>query len=78
MPAKSLAQAQMMGIARGIQKGEVAAKPGSPSAKVAATMQPAALNEFATTPHKGLPKKKRTRKPPKSSMLGGKMKVKRV
>jgi hypothetical protein len=68
----------MMGIARGIQKGEVAPKPGTPSAQVAATMKPAALAEFASTPHEGLPKKKRERKPPKSPMLGGKMKVKRV
>jgi hypothetical protein len=76
MPAKSLAQAQMMGMARAIQKGEMAPKPGTPSAKVAATAAPSDVAEFATTPQAGLPK--RVKVPAKSSMIGGKMKMKNV
>ena len=55
-PAKSLAQAQMMGMARAMQKGEMAPTPG-PAAKVAATAAPSDVAEFATTPQVGLPKR---------------------
>ena len=56
MPAKSLAQAQMMGMARAMQKGEMAPTPG-PAAKVAATAAPSDVADFATTPQAGLPQK---------------------
>ena len=55
-PAKSLAQAQMMGMARAMQKGEMAPTPG-PAAKVAATAAPSDVVDFATTPQAGLPQK---------------------
>jgi hypothetical protein len=57
MPAKSLAQAQMMGMARAMQKGDMASTPGTPSAKVAVTAAPSDVVDFATTPQAGLPKK---------------------
>lgn len=76
MPAKSLAQAQMMGMARAIQKGEMAPKPGTPSAKVAATVAPSDVADFATTPQAGLPKKMKV-KPPVVKKNPG-MKVKNV
>lgn len=57
MPAKSLAQAQTMGIAHAIQKGEMPAKPGTPSAEIAATMKPSDVTDFASTPQTGLPKR---------------------
>ena len=56
MPAKSLAQAQMMGMARAMQKGEMAPTPG-PAAKVAATAAPSDVADFASTPQAGLPKR---------------------
>ena len=55
MPAKSKAQQRMMGMAHAIQKGEMKAKPGSPSAKVAATMKPGDVKDFASTSTKELP-----------------------
>jgi hypothetical protein len=57
MPAKSKAQQAMFGIADAIQKGEMAPKPGSPSAKIAATVAPASVKDFASTPAKALPKR---------------------
>ena len=73
MPAKSLAQAQMMGMARAMQKGEMAPTPG-PAAKVAATAAPSDVADFATTPQAGLPKRV---KPPVVKKKPG-MKVKNV
>jgi len=57
MPAKSLAQAQMMGIAHAIQKGEMKGKPGMPATEAAATMKPSDVTDFASTPQAGLPKR---------------------
>lgn len=56
MPAVSESQQQVMGIAHAIQKGEMKPKRGTPSAKIAKTMKPGDVEEFARTPHKGLPK----------------------
>jgi hypothetical protein len=56
MPAKSLAQAQMMGMAHAMQKGKMAPTPG-PAAKVAVTMKPSDVTDFASTPQAGLPKR---------------------
>lgn len=55
MPAVSKKQAIAMNIAKAVQKGKATAKPGSPSAEIAGSMKPAALEEFAGTPQKGLP-----------------------
>ncbi len=55
MPAKSRAQQQAFGIARGIQKGEIPAKAGTPSADIAKSAEPGDVEKFAATKHKGLP-----------------------
>ena len=57
MPATSIKQQQAMGIARGIQKGEIEPKKGTTSAKIAKTMKPGDVKDFASTEHEGLPKK---------------------
>ena len=57
MPATSIKQQQAMGIARGIQKGEIEPKKGTTSAKIAKTMKPGDVQDFASTEHEGLPKK---------------------
>jgi hypothetical protein len=57
MPAVSKAQQKFFGIVRAIQKGEMA--PTSPeTAKAAAEMKKKDVKDFASTKHKGLPKKK--------------------
>ena len=59
MPAVSKAQATVFRIANAIRKGEMAGKPGSPSAKIAQSkMRLADIRDFARTPNAGLPKKK--------------------
>jgi len=55
MPAVSKAQQQAMGIAHGIQKGTVKPKAGTTSAKIAKSMKPGDVKDFAETPRKGLP-----------------------
>jgi hypothetical protein len=57
MPAVSKNQAIAMNLAQAVQKGEATAKPGSPSAEIAASMKPSDLTEFASTPQAGLPKR---------------------
>ena len=55
MPAKSKAQQKFMGMVHAAQKGE---KPASKEvAKVAKSMPKKAAKDFASTKHKGLPKK---------------------
>ncbi len=54
--AVSKSQAVAARIARGVQKGEVKAKPGSASAEMAKS-EPKELKKFAKTDTKGLPKK---------------------
>jgi len=56
--AVSKNQAVAARIARGVQKGEAKAKPGSASAEMA-KMEPKELKKFAKTDTKGLPKKKK-------------------
>jgi hypothetical protein len=63
MPAVSKKQQKTMGMAHAIQKGEMKAKPGTPSAEIAKSMEPSDVKHFASTPQAGLPQKKRTRKP---------------
>ena len=57
VPEKAVSKNQAVAarIARGVQKGEVKAKPGSASAEMA-KMAPKELKKFAKTPTKGLPK----------------------
>ena len=56
MPAKSKAQQRFMGMVRAKQKGEL--KDGSPAiTKTAKNMKKKDVKDFASTKHKGLPKK---------------------
>ena len=58
MPAKSKAQQKFMGIVRSIQKGEQPASKFSKKAQDAAKdMKKKDAEDFASTKHKGLPKK---------------------
>jgi len=61
MPDVSRKQRKTAGMARAIQKGEMKAKPGTPSAEMA-KMKPSALRDFAKTKEKGLPEKKGKKK----------------
>lgn len=75
MPSVSKNQRKAAGMAEAIQEGKMKPKPGTPSAQMAASMNPADLREFATTPEKGLPakaaQKPRThRRAPKVKMVG--------
>lgn len=55
MPAESKKQRRAAGMATAIQEGKMQPKPGTPSAEMAKSMKPSDLQEFATTPEKGLP-----------------------
>ena len=58
MPAQSKKQQKFMGIVRAIQKGEAPASKFSKKArKVAKDMKKKDVEDFASTKHKGLPKK---------------------
>jgi hypothetical protein len=58
MPAQSKQQQKFMGLVHAIQKGDVPASDASPEAqKVAKDMKPSDVKDFASTSHKGLPKK---------------------
>ena len=58
MPAKSKQQQKFMGIVRAIQKGEVPASKFSKKARdVAKKMGEKDVEKYASTKHKGLPKK---------------------
>ena len=61
MPAESVAQRQAMAIAEKVKSGEMKAKPGSPSAKMAKSMTHEQLHDFAATKEKGLPEHKKPR-----------------
>lgn len=56
MPATSKAQQAVFGIARSIQKGERPAGSG-PSADIAKSVKPKDVEDFASTPTKGLPQR---------------------
>lgn len=56
MPATSKAQQAAFGIARAIQKGERPAGSG-PSADIAKSAKPKDVEDFASTPTKGLPQR---------------------
>ena len=57
MPAVSKAQQRFMGMVYAVKKGEMSA-PSSEVAKAAASMKKKDAKDFASTKHKGLPKKK--------------------
>lgn len=58
MPAVSKQQQKLMGIVHGIQKGTVDPKDvSSKAASMAKTMKPGEVTKYASTKHKGLPKK---------------------
>ena len=59
MPAVSKNQAVAANIAKALQQGKATAKPGSPSAQMAASMSPESVGHFADTSQKGLPEKKK-------------------
>ena len=56
--AVSKAQQQAAGIAHAAQKGEIPASELQGASKEMAKMKKSDLKDFASTPHKGLPKKK--------------------
>ena len=71
MPATSQAQQKFMGIVHGLQKGTV--KPSSVSKKaqdVAKHIAPSDATDFASTKHKGLPKKKKVKEDLMHGQLG--------
>jgi hypothetical protein len=76
MPAVSEKQQEAMGIAHAIQKGEMKAKPGTPSAEIAKSMMPSDVTEFASTPHEGLPKRKKALPPVKR--VGNRVKTEKI
>lgn len=53
--AESKAQQAVAGMAHAIQKGEMKAKPGTPSAEMAKSMSKADVKSMASTKHKGMP-----------------------
>jgi hypothetical protein len=58
MPASSKQQQKFMGLVHAIQKGDIEPSNVSPEAqKVAQDMNPSDVKDFASTSHKGLPKK---------------------
>jgi hypothetical protein len=58
MPSSSKQQQKFMGIVHAIQKGDIDPSDVSPEAqKVAQDMNPSDVKDFASTKHKGLPKK---------------------
>lgn len=66
MPAKTQAQQAAFGAATAIKKGKMKPKKGTPSAKIASSMSLPDIEEFASTPVKGLPKKARKSAPKKT------------
>jgi hypothetical protein len=62
MPAKSKAQQRLMGMAHAIQTGELSPSASPAAAKIARTMKPGDVEEFASTKLKGLPEKKNPEK----------------
>jgi hypothetical protein len=57
MPAKSKKQRRMMGMADAIQQGEIPVAKSPAAAKIASSMNPGDLADFASTPETGLPEK---------------------
>jgi len=66
MPSVSQKQQEVAGMAHAIQRGEMAPKPGTPSAQMAASMKPSDVKDFASTPRNNLP----VRRNPRPKMVG--------
>jgi len=64
-PARSKSQRRAAGMAEAIREGKMKPVPGTPSAGMAASMNPSDAREFASTPEKGLPMKKKNPLPVK-------------
>ena len=62
MPAKSVKQKRLMGIALAIKKDKVPKSYSPEASKAVETMSKKALEHFAKTKEKGLPKRKKRRK----------------
>ena len=62
MPAKSKVQRRFLGIALAIKKGKTPKTYSPEAAKAANTMSKKALEHFARTKEKGLPKRKKRKK----------------
>ena len=71
MPAESKAQRRVAGMADAIQKGEMKAIPGTPSAEMAESMKPSDVKDFAKTKEKGLPRHKKKKPHVKHTNTGG-------
>lgn len=54
-PAVSKKQRQAMAIAEQVKKGNMKAKPGTPSAEMSKSMSKSQLHDFAATKEKSLP-----------------------
>lgn len=57
MPSGSKKQQKFFGIVKAIQEGKTTSKYSKKAAKVAETMKPSDVEEFAATKRKGLPVK---------------------
>jgi Skp family chaperone for outer membrane proteins len=58
MPATSISQQQLFGIARAVQEGKKSPSSVSGAARhIAADVSPKSVHDFASTKHKGLPKR---------------------
>ena len=62
MPAKSVKQRRFLGIALAMKKGKTPKSYSPEAAKAAETMSKKALEHFAKTKEKGLPKRKKRKK----------------
>jgi hypothetical protein len=63
MPPKSQNQAVATNLARAVQTGQATAKPGSPSAEIAASMKPSDMADFTGPVNENLPKRVQPRAP---------------
>ena len=61
MPAESKSQKRLASMAKGVKAGELLAKKFPEAARMAQSMKPSDLNEFASTPMQGLPERQAPR-----------------
>jgi len=67
MPAESKSQKRLASMAKAVKSGELPAGKFPEAARMAQSMKPSDLNEFASTPMQGLPE----RKAPRVRNVGG-------
>jgi regulator of replication initiation timing len=59
MPASSISQQQLFGIARSVQEGKKSPGSAGPAARhIAESVSPKSVHDFAATKHKGLPERR--------------------